>query len=105
MNEWSPISESELKELIQAQLLECSADQKVVFEKYRVPLQKAQIVRSGNVEEVFVVAKKGSEVMYFEDVEEGFNFSPISERGEILKPGWNQDELKYALLHWLSIGS
>jgi len=105
MNGWRPISEPELDELIEAQLLECSADQRMAFEKYRVPLQKARIMRSGNVEDVFVVAKNGSEVLYYEDVEEGFNFSPISESGEILKPGWDQDELKYALWHWLTNSS
>ena len=102
MNKWRPISKSELEELIEAQLRECNSEQKVVFEKYRVPLHKARILRSGNAEEVFVVAKNGSEVMYYEDIEQGFNLSPISDSGEILSPGWEQDELKYALLHWLS---
>jgi hypothetical protein len=53
---------------------------------------------------VFIVAKNGAEAMYYEDVEEGFNFSPISENGEILEPGWNQDELKYALWRWTQSG-
>ncbi|HVK56027.1 MAG TPA: hypothetical protein VM532_13485 [Burkholderiales bacterium] len=105
MSQWQPITEPELQELIENQLLECSVEQRVVFEKFKVPFQKAQIRRSGTLEEVFIVAKNGAEAMYYEDVEEGFNFSPISEDGEILEPGWNQDELKYALWYWTQSGS
>jgi hypothetical protein len=101
MEEWRPILHFELERLIDAQLEECNLEQRAVFERFRVPLQKAKIRRFGRSEEVFVVAKNGSESMYYEDVEEGFNFSPVSEHGEILQPGSNQDELKYALWHWL----
>jgi hypothetical protein len=46
------------------------------------------------------VARKGDEVMYFEDVEDGFNFSPISAEGKILEHWCNQDELQHALRRW-----
>ena len=38
--------------------------------------------------------------MYYEDVEEGFNFSAISRDAGILERWCNQDELRYALLRW-----
>jgi len=50
---------------------------------------------------VVVVARKGQEVIYWDDVEEGFNVSPISERGQILQHWCNQDELRHALNAWI----
>ncbi|PKM42931.1 MAG: hypothetical protein CVV05_16455 [Gammaproteobacteria bacterium HGW-Gammaproteobacteria-1] len=101
MEEWHPISQSSLERLIQAELTGFSEEQKEIFERFRVAPYKAPIQRCRKSEEVFVVAKNGTEVMYYEDVEESFNFSPVSEQGEILQSGWNQDELKYALWHWI----
>jgi hypothetical protein len=49
---------------------------------------------------VFVVAQKGDEVMYFEDKEMGFNFSPLDKKGRIVEHLCNQDDLKAALLRW-----
>ena len=46
------------------------------------------------------MAKRDNEVMYYEDVEDGFNFSPLSTNGEILEHSCNQHELKYALRRW-----
>ena len=100
MDTWEPISEGELVELVEHQLKECPPKLAALFEAHRVPPFRAPITRNGQVESVFVVARKGSEVMYFEDVEDGFNFSPLSPDGQILEHWCNQDELKYALQRW-----
>jgi hypothetical protein len=51
---------------------------------------------------VFVVAaRQGDEVIYWEDVEEGFNVSPVGEGGRILEHLCNQDELRHALNAWI----
>lgn len=98
---WKPITRAELEELIQEQLDECELEQKATFEKYRVLLRQAPIERYGKLEHVFFVARNNDEVMYYEDVEEGFNFSPINADGKILEHWCNQDELKHALWHWM----
>ena len=97
---YKPITKSEIEAILSRELEECPPFLKSVFVKYRVPLKKYALERYGNFEEVFVAAINGSEVMYYEDVEEGWNFSPVSEGGVLLEHGCNQDELKFALLHW-----
>ena len=97
---WSPIDKAELEALIAGQLAECDEDLKAIFEKYRVTPYKAKIIRYGSVEEVFIVALKGGEAMYYEDVEEGFNFSPLTADGAIREHRFEQDDLRDALHHW-----
>ena len=101
MEEWHPIEKEELEEIIREDLALCKPEQRAVFEKYRVPLRRAPIERYGKLEYVFIVAQRGDEVMYFEDVEEGFNFSPVDSEGKILQHWCNQDELTFALWHWM----
>jgi hypothetical protein len=48
-----------------------------------------------------VVARNGGEVVYWEDVEEGFNLSPIDNNGLIVEHSCNQDDLGIALRPWL----
>ena len=95
MDTWKPISAPELEKLLHRQLADCSAAQVAAFETVRVDPYQVPIVRDGNVEKVFVVAQKGSEVMYYEDVEEGFNISRLTSDGAIAAPGFEQDELKF----------
>ncbi len=95
-----PISKSEVEELLSRELAECPPKLKQLFVKYRVPLEQYALERHGKFEKVFVAAINGSEAMYYEDIEEGWNFSPVSEAGVLLEHWCNQDELKYALLHW-----
>jgi len=59
------------------------------------------ILRYGNREQVVVVAEKSGEVMYWEDVEEGFNISPVGSDGQILQHWCNQDDLGVALNEWI----
>jgi len=100
MNNWEPINKEELEALVDEQLNECTPEQKEIFKKYRVPLKQHFLERNGNKEKVFVVAVKNNEALYYEDVEEGFNFSPLNPDGSIKEHWSNQDELKIALSHW-----
>jgi predicted esterase YcpF (UPF0227 family) len=101
METWEPISAAELEDLLSQQLTDCEPELVAVFETYKVAPFRAPIDRYGREESVFVVARKGDEVLYFEDVEDGFNFSPISPHGKILEHWCNQDELKHALRRWM----
>ena len=97
METWKPITKEELEELIQRELGECSEEQKTLFKKYAVPLEHYEINRFGKNEKVYVAAVNKEEALYYEDVEEGWNFSPLK---PVLDHWCNQDELKHALSNW-----
>jgi hypothetical protein len=100
LDTWRPITAQELQSFIDEQLPECTDAQREIFERYRVPLRPAPLERYGKLESVLIVAQRGNEVMYYEDVDEGFNFSPLETDGRIAQHWCNQDELKHALIRW-----
>jgi len=100
MRSWKPIEKSELEVLIQVQLSRCSADQRATYESFSIRLKKYPLVQNGELDSVFVAALKNGEAMYWNDIEEGWNFSPVSEKGGILEYWCNQDELEHALTRW-----
>ena len=99
--QWRPATIEEVKEIVAADLANCDTEQTAAFRKYAVEPYRAPIWRDGNLESVVVVAQKSGEVMYWEDVEEGFNISPVRPDRTILEPGYNQDELAFALNRWI----
>jgi len=99
---WKPATISEVEEIVAEDLQQCSDDERALFERVRVPFYRAPIIRYGREETVVVVARKGNDVLYWEDVEEGFNLSPVDENGLILEHWCNQDELPIALRTWRS---
>ena len=98
--EWKPASIDAVKAIVREGLSRCSAAQAEAFQKFAVEPYVAPLLRYGNAETVVVVARKGFEVMYWEDVEEGFNISRLSSDGDVLDHFCNQDELGMALEHW-----
>jgi len=91
---WKPTTIEEVKKIVQNDLAE-------VFERYGVHPYFASILRNGNLDTVVVVARKGNDVIYWEDVEEGFNLSPVAPDGRILEHWCNHDELRLALNSWI----
>ena len=61
-----------MKEILQQDLAVCDAEQKAAFHRYGVEPYAAPIVRNDQSETVIIVARKENEVIYWEDVEEGF---------------------------------
>jgi hypothetical protein len=100
MGTWKPITPERLVEIIEADLGECDEALRSLFSKCRVEPYQAPIDRYGREEVVYVVARKANEVMYYEDVEDGFNISQTSKDGKILEHWCNQDPLKWALKPW-----
>jgi len=96
-----PDSIEAVKKIVQRDLAECDSEQADAFEKFAVEPYAAPIFRYGTLESLVVVAQKGHEVIYWEDVEEGFNVSPIGTDGRILEHRCNQDELGLALNAWI----
>jgi hypothetical protein len=83
--EWHPATVDEVKKIVRDDLAECDEQQIVAFKKYAVEPYAAPILRYGRMENAVVVARRGDEVIYWEDVEEGFNLSPVSPDGRILE--------------------
>ena len=99
--EWKPASIETVERIVQADLGECDREQVSVFERYALPPYPAPIIRYGKAETVIVVARRREEVIYWEDVEDGFNVSPIAPDGRILEHSYNQDDLGLALNAWV----
>jgi hypothetical protein len=99
--EWQPMTVDAVKKIIEGDLKECDDEQVSAFKKYAVEPYAAPILRYGEMEIAVVVARRGDEVIYWEDVEEGFNLSPVSPNGQILEHWCNQDELRFALNAWI----
>jgi hypothetical protein len=99
--DWKPASVEEVKKIVENDLAKCDDEQLSIFRRYAVESYAAPIVRYGAMETVVVVARKGDEVIYWDDVEEGFNVSPMGEGGRILEHWCNQDAQKLALNAWI----
>ncbi len=99
--EWKPAGVEEVKNIVTADLADCDEEQLAMFRRYAVEPHVTPILRYGEMETVVVVARKGEEVIYWEDIEEGFNVSPIAKDGRILEHWCNQDELRHALNSWI----
>jgi hypothetical protein len=97
---WRPATMEEVLSIVEQDLADCDNSQKSVFDQFRVKPYFAKIARNNQLEQVVVVARKNNEVIYWEDVEEGFNISPITADQHISEPGANQDELRLALNCW-----
>jgi hypothetical protein len=95
--DWKPATIDEVVAILSAELEDCNSEQISIFKQYSVEPFHAAITRYGKTESVVVVAQKSDEVIYFEDVEEGFNISPIGPQGEVLEHWCNQDNLAVAL--------
>ena len=97
-----PVKDIEqVNKLVAEDLSACDAQQVAAFQQYAVQPYLAPIIRYGKVEAVVVVARRGDEVIFWEDVEEGFNVSPVSADGRIFEHWCNQDELGPALNAWI----
>jgi hypothetical protein len=94
---WKPISALELNRLVDLELTNCGIEQQNLFARYRVPPYRVPIHRLGKLEEVFVVAELPSGVIYYEDVEEGFEFDSLGTDGAIPEQSCNQYELGHVL--------
>jgi hypothetical protein len=99
--EWKSASIEDVKQIVQDDLAECDGEQVAAFNRYAVKPYVAPILRYGEMESAVVVARKDNEVIYWEDVEEGFNISPVAADGRILEHWCNQDTLNIALNSWI----
>ena len=97
MESWQPITVSELEAIVAKQLLACSLKQQAAFAAYRVPFYPVPLSRLGSIESALVVAELPTGLLYFEDVEEGFEIGTLDSSGVLPDQGCNQLDLTHVL--------
>ena len=98
MSEWSPITEGELWDKINKAWLEMSLPQRRLWELIKIDPIKWKETSYGKMGGGFwVVALYGSSVIWYNDIEEGFNLSAWSSFGLIDDYWCNQDELQWTI--------
>lgn len=102
---WKPTDADELRGLVAAQLSECSEDQRRLFNSHSVEFYPVPIRRTGSTEQVFVIAEFGDRVLYYEDIEEGFELASLDSHGAVPSQGSNQFELRQVLAQLIAHSS
>ncbi|MEH6595805.1 MAG: hypothetical protein V7736_09690 [Colwellia polaris] len=94
---WSPISEFELHKLIKDQSEVLEQPELDFYNSIKVSLELTPIDRFGKIENVFVLAKFNDLVLFYEDIEEGFEITSLNSNGVISEYGANQYELSHVI--------
>jgi hypothetical protein len=94
---WRPATIDEVTAILMADLKKCDPQQIAIFRKYSIAPYFAPIVRYGIADNVVVVAQKLRDVIYWEDLEGGFNISTTGPGGRVLEHSCIQDDLGVAL--------
>ncbi|MBK8167850.1 MAG: hypothetical protein IPK64_18040 [bacterium] len=100
MSVFEPATQQEVEAIVAEGLELCVPQLIETWNTFRIPMRRAPISRYGEMGSVWIVAQRGQEVMYWEDIEKGFNFSPVGDGGEVLQHYCNQDGLEIALRKW-----
>lgn len=101
MTQRTPISRPEFEAFLREELANCFPAERALFEQSRIDLERRPFVRKDYLESAFVVAFYRHEIMYYNDIEGGFNTSPVNPDGAIVEYWCNQDTLQAALHTWL----
>jgi hypothetical protein len=96
--EWRPITQSELEALISAEVREFDAERLEIWHRLRIPLASVSIHRSAawGEEHVFVVARRGDEVLFYDDDEDEFAVGRLSSNN-VVSLGGLAGELRHAI--------
>lgn len=99
---WQAITEAEIQDLIIAAEAELDTRQKHVWDRIKITPQKWQQNPWGDEGGGFwAVALSGQSVVWYNDIEEGFNISTYSVPGYIEDYGCNQDGLALVVRLWV----
>lgn len=100
---WKPISEADLWDLINTGWERMDIPQRRLWESIKVDPKKWKQHPWGKKGKGFwVVAVIGNVVVYYNDIEDGFNRSRYSKHGVIDQYFCNQDELQWTIQHILN---
>lgn len=102
---WKPISLAELNAIIDEDVEECTPEMRALYERVAVRAEKWARPPWGERGGGFwAIAVFEGRVLWYNDIERGFNVSPFSHWGEIGDYVCNQDELRWALPRLLGDG-
>jgi hypothetical protein len=97
---WTPIDRQSLDELVAEGLADATVEERAVFARAAAAPAKWQLAPWGDLGGGFwVVAVMDDRVLWYNDIEGGFNISRFVTRGTIPSTEYwcNQDELRWAL--------
>jgi hypothetical protein len=95
---WKPTSLAYLSAMIAENLEDCAPELRALYARTAIPPEKWARSPWGDCGGGFwAVAVHEGRVLWYNDIEEGFNVSPFSRWGEIGDYVCNQDELPWAL--------
>lgn len=102
--DWTPISEADLSDLIIKAEFRMTPQLFRLWQTIKTTPQKWSEQQYGNAGGGFwVVALVGSNAIWYNDIEDGFNRSPYSLFGELDAYLCNQDELEAAIQNLLTL--
>ena len=94
-----PISETEMKVFLDEQIARIDDLTRPVWKKHRIPMQSAR-ADQGSGWPLFVVARSGSEVVFYDDQSQEFGTGEMDEKGGLRPRTWYGEELRSALRHF-----
>lgn len=97
---WQPIGLTELQALIERDLAECSDEQRAYFARVSFAPQKWSHAPEGELGGGFwALAMDADRVLWYNDIEDGFNVSRFVRRGEIPRDEYaaNQSPLRWGV--------
>ncbi|MEL6871178.1 MAG: hypothetical protein AAFO81_15375 [Pseudomonadota bacterium] len=96
--DWEPISESEIHDLIDIACERMNAEQRRVWEKIKIAPEKWIQDPWGHEGKGFwIVAIIGRYIVWYNDIEDGFNLSTYVSFGKIDEYWCNQDQLEWTV--------
>lgn len=101
---WEPLTEATLWDYVNDAFSRMNAEQRKIWEAIKIPPSKWRLDSFGEPGGGFwVVAVIGSSVIWYNDIEEGFNQSSYSEFGKIDEYWCNQDQLERAVQNVINL--
>ena len=100
---WGPTSRSELLELLEHQLAHLGPECRETFDRYGVELESISRVFEANPSNPvmsFVIARHGSRVLFYDDIEEEFGTGTVAADGRLHEWGTWGEQLKWALMNF-----
>ena len=96
---WEPISEAEMSELFEAELPTLDAATRATLDRYGVPLQRVFRIFQfgpGEPDPVYVVARDGAHVLFYDDTEEEWGTATLDADG-VMRDWGTYGKLLWAL--------